>query len=72
MSCLRQAVGDSYELMFDAVMTWDLEYAIAIGRRMDEIAPRWLEEPLPSTHLDGFTRLKEDRKPSSLETRGER
>jgi len=60
MRALRGAVGDDDELMFDAVMTWDLEYALAMARKMADVDPKWLEEPLPSTQLDGFVRLKKE------------
>ena len=59
MRIIREAVGEDHELMFDAVMTWDLEYALAMARRIAEVDPKWLEEPLPANQLGGFVRLKQ-------------
>lgn len=57
---LRETLGDSYDLMFDAVMTWDLTYALRMARKLADFNPLWLEEPLPSTQLEGFRRIKRE------------
>jgi len=43
---VRAAAGASAAVMVDANQAWDLDTAIAMGRRLAEIAPGWLEEPL--------------------------
>jgi len=55
---LREAVGDGYDLMFDAWMSWDLPYALKMVRRLEEFDPRWLEEPLMPDRLDGHAELR--------------
>ena len=37
-------MGPDVDLMLDAWMSWDLPYAVQVGR-IAEFAPRWLEEP---------------------------
>ncbi len=55
---VRDAVGPDYELMFDAFMGWDLPYAAAMARELEEVKPRWLEEPLPPERIAEFRKLK--------------
>jgi L-alanine-DL-glutamate epimerase-like enolase superfamily enzyme len=56
---VREAVGDEYELMFDAVMTWELDYALKIAKAIVPFNPKWLEEPVHACQLDGFMRIKQ-------------
>jgi L-alanine-DL-glutamate epimerase-like enolase superfamily enzyme len=46
LAAVRAAAGAGAEVMVDANQAWDLDSAIAMGRRLAELAPRWLEEPL--------------------------
>jgi len=46
LAAVRAAAGDGAAVMADANQAWDLESAIAMGRRLVELAPGWLEEPL--------------------------
>ena len=43
---VRAAAGADADVMVDANQAWDLDSAIAMGRRLAELAPGWLEEPL--------------------------
>ena len=43
---VRAAAGADADVMVDANQAWDLESAIAMGRRLAELAPGWIEEPL--------------------------
>ena len=54
---LREAVGDDVDLMFDAYWTWDLNYALAWTRRVEQYNPRWIEEPFQTANLDAFIEL---------------
>lgn len=48
---LRDAAGPDIDLMIDAWMSWDVPYTLAMARRLEEYAPRWIEEPvLPDRH----------------------
>ncbi len=50
-SALREAIGPDVDLMLDAWMSWDVPYTLNMARQLEEIAPRWIEEPvLPDRH----------------------
>lgn len=46
---VRNAVGPEIKVMVDANQQWNLPQAIAIGKRLADIQPYWIEEP---THPD--------------------
>ena len=43
---VREVIGDDAELMIDVNGGWDLPAALAAVKRLPEINPRWLEEPV--------------------------
>lgn len=53
---VRQAVGDEYTLMSDPVAPYTLEQAVRLGRELEAMNYKWLEEPLPD---ENFSALKE-------------
>jgi L-alanine-DL-glutamate epimerase-like enolase superfamily enzyme len=55
---LRQAVGDDVELMFDAFMGWDLNYALAWAKQVEQYRPRWIEEAFHPEKLQSFVELR--------------
>ncbi len=57
---LREAVGDDVDLMFDAFWRWDLQYALAWTRRVEQYNPRWIEEPFQTANLDAFIELSRE------------
>lgn len=57
---LREAVGDDVDLMFDAFWAWDLQYALAWTRRVEQYNPRWIEEPFQTANLDAFIELSRE------------
>lgn len=56
---VREAVGEDYDLMFDAVMQWEADYAVAVARRILPFDPTWLEEPVPALQVNGYVRVKQ-------------
>ena len=56
---LREAVGEDVALMFDAFNSWDVPYAIDMGRRIAPFRPAWLEEPVPVNRIEGLRRIRE-------------
>ena len=46
VKAVRQALGDSIDIMLDANRAWDLKTAIEATRRFADYRPRWLEEPI--------------------------
>jgi L-alanine-DL-glutamate epimerase-like enolase superfamily enzyme len=57
---LREAVGDDVDLMFDAFWRWDLQYALAWARRVEQYNPRWIEEPFQTANLDAFIKFSRE------------
>ncbi|HLZ10816.1 MAG TPA: enolase C-terminal domain-like protein [Chloroflexota bacterium] len=57
---LRQAVGDTIDLMLDAWMSWDVPYTIDMADRLAELRPRWIEEPLmPDKEREGCALIRQ-------------
>ena len=54
---VREVVGDNHDLMADAYMGWDLDYARAMVRLLEPFDLRWLEEPLIPDDLEGYAAL---------------
>jgi L-alanine-DL-glutamate epimerase-like enolase superfamily enzyme len=54
---LREAVGEDVDLMFDAYMGWDLNYAIAWAKQVERYRPRWIEEAAHTDKLQSFVEL---------------
>jgi L-rhamnonate dehydratase len=59
---VREELGADAMLMFDGIQyVWksaDVDYAIALAKRILPYKPHWLEEPLRPDDLEGYTRLK--------------
>ncbi len=53
----RETVGRNAELMWNPVMSFDVEYAIRLAERLRPYELRWLEEPLIPDDLDGHVQL---------------
>jgi len=57
---LRETVGSKSDLMFDASTAWDLSYAVAWAKRVEQYYPRWLEEPFQVARLESFKELSRE------------
>ena len=57
---LRQALGDSAEILVDAGngVKWDVQTAISTVRRMQEFGIGWIEEPFHPSRIDDYRALK--------------
>jgi len=55
---LREALGEEYEIMFDAYNGWNVEYAIAWARQVEKYRPGWIEEIVQSDKIEAFRQLK--------------
>jgi L-alanine-DL-glutamate epimerase-like enolase superfamily enzyme len=55
---VREAVGDSVDIMADCYMGWSLEYAKRMLRLLEPHNLRWVEEPVVSDDLAGYAELK--------------
>jgi L-alanine-DL-glutamate epimerase-like enolase superfamily enzyme len=54
----REAVGDNVDIMADAYMGWNTEYAKRMLRLLAPLNMRWVEEPVISDDLNGYAELK--------------
>lgn len=55
----REIVGDEVELMLDTNCPWTVEEAIRIGRQLEPLRLRWLEEPVwPPEDYAGLARVR--------------
>jgi L-rhamnonate dehydratase len=54
----REAVGDNVDIMADAYMGWNVEYAKRMLRMLTPFNMRWVEEPVISDDLNGYAELK--------------
>ncbi|WP_371168161.1 mandelate racemase/muconate lactonizing enzyme family protein [Aliiroseovarius sp. 2305UL8-7] len=57
LKAVRDAVGDSYEIMTDANQGFTLSEAIRLARVLEEHNIGWFEEPLPADDVAGHTEL---------------
>lgn len=54
---LRAAVGPNVDLMFDAFMGWDLNYAMEWCRSVEHLRVRWIEEAFSVDKMESFRQL---------------
>lgn len=57
LMAVRQAVGDSFEIMTDCNQGFQVDEAIRRVGRLKDLDLAWVEEPLPADDLDGHSRL---------------
>ena len=55
---LREAVGNDCDLMFDAFMGWDINYAIQWAKQVEQYRPRWIEEAFHPDKMESFVALR--------------
>jgi L-alanine-DL-glutamate epimerase-like enolase superfamily enzyme len=54
---VREAVGPDTELAVDAVFAYDRRDALSLGRALEELNFKWLEDPLVDTDIQGYVEL---------------
>jgi L-rhamnonate dehydratase len=55
---LRETLGNSTDLMFDAFSGWDLNYALSWAKQVEQYRPRWIEEAAHPEKMDSFVTLR--------------
>ena len=55
---LRESVGPDVDIMLDCWMSWDVPYTVQIARRMEEYAPRWIEEPVLPDKIEQYAQIR--------------
>jgi L-alanine-DL-glutamate epimerase-like enolase superfamily enzyme len=56
---VREAVGENFTLMADPVISYTYEQALRVGRELEKLNYRWLEEPLLDVNFNGLRKLRE-------------
>lgn len=56
-AAIRSQVGPGVALMVDAVGSYDLQDAIRVGRRLEELGYEWFEMPLRDQHIQAYKTL---------------
>jgi L-alanine-DL-glutamate epimerase-like enolase superfamily enzyme len=59
VATLRDTMGPSAEIMFDAFQGWHLDYAIAWAKQVERFRPRWIEEAFPMERVESFVKLRQ-------------
>lgn len=55
----REQVGDDVDLMVDAWMSLDVEYAVRLSEELKPYKVKWLEDALLPEDMDGYGRLRQ-------------
>ncbi len=55
---LRDSLGEDYDIMLDCWQSMNFDYAVSLCDRIEEYAPRWIEEPFMPDRIDTHARLK--------------
>jgi L-rhamnonate dehydratase len=55
---LRESAGPDIDIMLDAWSSWDVPYTIQMARRLEEYAPRWIEEPVLADKIDQYAEIR--------------
>ena len=55
---VRETVGDGVDIMADAYMGWNLDYAKRMIPQLEKYNLRWLEEPVIPDEIHGYAELK--------------
>ena len=58
VQALRESVGPNVDLMFDAYSGWNLDYALAWAKRVEQYNPRWIEEAFHPEKIESFVELR--------------
>jgi L-alanine-DL-glutamate epimerase-like enolase superfamily enzyme len=57
---VREAVGDSVQIMIDANQGLNYPAALALANHLRDFRIHWFEEPLPRTDYDGYQALRQN------------
>ncbi len=60
IAIVRETVGDDIELMADAYMGWDFNYAKKMCRRLEKYNLAWIEEPFLPDDLNSYAKLRQE------------
>ncbi len=55
---LREALGTDVDFMLDAWMSWDAPYTELIADRIEDLEPRWIEEPVMPDLIEVYADIR--------------
>jgi L-alanine-DL-glutamate epimerase-like enolase superfamily enzyme len=55
----RDTVGEKGKIMLDAGCAYNLDEALMLGKRLQDLDVEWFEAPLPASEIDGYVKLAE-------------
>lgn len=55
---LRDAVGPDVDIMLDAWMSWNVPYTIRMAHLLEEVDPRWIEEPVMPDKIEAYAEIR--------------
>jgi L-alanine-DL-glutamate epimerase-like enolase superfamily enzyme len=55
---LREALGPDLDFMLDAWMSWNIPYAVRMSELLEDLRPRWLEEPVMPDLIDACAEIR--------------
>ncbi len=55
---LRASLGPDVDIMLDCWMSWDVPYTVQMARRLEEYAPRWIEEPVLPDKIEQYAQIR--------------
>lgn len=55
---LRESAGPDVDIMLDCWMSWDVPYTVQMAARMEEYAPRWIEEPVLPDKIEQYAQIR--------------
>ncbi len=55
---LRDAVGPDVDIMLDAWMSWNVPYTLKMADLLEEVAPRWIEEPVLPDMIPQYAEIR--------------
>jgi L-rhamnonate dehydratase len=58
IASIRERVGPDFDIMLDCARTWDVEYTIKMACILAPYAIKFIEEPILSHDVDGYSRLR--------------
>ena len=60
VKAVKEEVGYSIELAADCWMSWNLNFAMKMARKLERYELAWIEEPLLPDDLKGYTKLSKE------------
>ena len=60
LAAVREAVGPKIDICVDMHGRYDLNTALAISRRVENLNLMWLEEPIPADNVEAYRLIAQE------------